>query len=42
MQGADFNWQCWTHDPDGIKIELMQLDEKSPQIQFIKSVSSAD
>ncbi|MBO4399508.1 MAG: VOC family protein [Lachnospiraceae bacterium] len=35
-QGADFNWQCWTHDPDGIKIELMQLDEKSPQMQFIK------
>ncbi len=34
-QGADFNWQCWTHDPDGIKIELMQLDEKSPQKQFI-------
>ena len=42
MQGADFNWQCWTHDPDGIKIELMQLDEKSPQMQFIKSVSNAD
>ena len=40
-QGADFNWQCWTHDPDGIKIELMQLDEKSPQMQFIKSVSNA-
>ena len=35
-QGADFNWQCWTHDPDGIKIELMQLDEKSPQMRFIR------
>lgn len=35
-QGADFNWQCWTHDPDGNKIELMQLDPNSPQMQFIK------
>jgi len=38
-QGADFNWQCWTHDPDGNKIELMQLDEKSPQMTFIKNNS---
>ena len=38
-QGADFNWQCWMHDPDGNKIELMQLDEKSPQMEFIKSMS---
>lgn len=37
-QGADYNWQCWTHDPDGMKIEIMQLDEKSPQMQFIKSL----
>ncbi len=37
-QGADFNWQCWTHDPDGNKIELMQLDEKSPQMTFIKKI----
>lgn len=36
-QGADFNWQCWTHDPDGNKIELMQLDPNSPQMQFIRS-----
>ena len=41
-QGADFNWQCWTHDPDGIKIELMQLDEKSPQMQFIKKQEKAE
>ena len=37
-QGADHNWQCWTHDPDGIKIELMQLDPASPQMQFINSI----
>ncbi|MBR2524708.1 MAG: hypothetical protein IKE53_09785 [Clostridiales bacterium] len=36
-QGEDLNWQCWTHDPDGIKIELMQLAEDSPQMKFIKS-----
>ena len=36
-QGADHNWQCWTHDPDGIKIELMQLDPESPQMKFIES-----
>ena len=37
-QGADFKWQCWTHDPDGIKIELMQLDALSPQMKFIKGL----
>lgn len=37
-QGTDYNWQCWTHDPDGNKIELMQLCEDSPQIQFIKKM----
>lgn len=28
----------WTHDPDGIKIELMQLGEESPQMKFIKEM----
>ena len=37
-QGADHNWQCWTHDPDGIKIELMQISEDSPQMKFIRSL----
>jgi len=32
-QGADFNWQSWTKDPNGIRIELMQIDPKSPQAQ---------
>jgi len=27
----DGNWQAWTHDPDGNKLELMQLCEESPQ-----------
>ena len=36
-QGADHNWQCWTHDPDGIKIELMQISEESPQMKFIRN-----
>jgi len=30
-QGLDFNWQAWVRDPDGIRIELMQIDPKSPQ-----------
>ncbi len=36
--GADGNWQCWTHDPDGIKIELMQISEESPQMKFIRNL----
>lgn len=38
MQGADSNWQCWTHNPDGIKIELMQLGPDSPQNKFIQQM----
>jgi lactoylglutathione lyase len=29
--GLDGNWQAWLTDPDGNAIELMQLDERSPQ-----------
>jgi lactoylglutathione lyase len=29
--GLDRNWQAWIKDPDGNDIELMQLDESSPQ-----------
>ena len=29
--GLDHNWQAWIHDPDGNRIELMQLVEDSPQ-----------
>ena len=40
-QGVDFNWQCWTHDPDGNKIELMQLSEDGPQKKFVKSMKAS-
>ena len=30
-QGGDKNWQAWTHDPDGNKIELMKISPESPQ-----------
>ena len=33
--GKDYNSQCWTHDPDGNRIELMQIAEESPQRRHI-------
>ncbi|HJA94157.1 MAG TPA: VOC family protein [Candidatus Eisenbergiella merdipullorum] len=35
-QGSDGNWQCWTHDPDGNRIELMQMSEDSLQSCFLR------
>ena len=35
-QGMDLNWQCWTRDPDNNRIELMQMDENSAQMRFLK------
>lgn len=35
-QGSDGNWQCWTTDPDGVRIELMQLSPDSLQAQTNK------
>jgi lactoylglutathione lyase len=32
--GVDGNWQCWTVDPDGNKIELMQYAENAMQLQY--------
>lgn len=32
MQGKDHNWQCWAKDPDGNRIEFMQLHPDSPQV----------
>ena len=29
--GSDSNWQCWLTDPDGIRIEIMQISPDSPQ-----------
>ena len=33
-QGADMNWQAWVTDPNGIRIELMKIDPRSPQATF--------
>lgn len=30
-QGIDLNYQCWAKDPDGNRIEFMQLHPDSPQ-----------
>lgn len=30
-QGMDTNWQCWVKDPDGNRIEMMQISPSSPQ-----------
>ncbi|MDR2068313.1 MAG: VOC family protein [Spirochaetaceae bacterium] len=35
-QGSDHNWQAWTEDPDGIRIELMQIDKNSPHYRVIQ------
>lgn len=32
VKGKDHNWQCWAKDPDGNRIEFMQLDPGSPQM----------
>ena len=34
--GLDFNYQCWVRDPDGNRIELMQMGEKSLQMEYLK------
>jgi len=36
-QGADGNWQAWVTDPNGVRIELMQIDPNSPQAQYYKN-----
>ena len=33
-QGVDRNWQAWVRDPNGIRIELMQIMPDSPQSRF--------
>ena len=34
-QGVDSNWQAWVKDPNGIRIELMQIMPDSPQSRFM-------
>ncbi|MFD0696204.1 VOC family protein [Paenibacillus sp. GCM10027628] len=31
-QGKDLNFQCWVKDPDGNRIEFMQMNPASPQM----------
>ena len=33
--GADGNWQAWIEDPDGNRIELMQMMPDSLQLEAI-------
>jgi lactoylglutathione lyase len=33
-QGLDLNWQAWTKDPNGVRIELMQIMPGSPHSNF--------
>ena len=33
-QGSDNNWQAWITDPNGIRIELMQVMPDSPQARY--------
>ncbi len=37
--GADFNRQCWIADPDGNRIEFMQLMPGCMQLEAIKRLS---
>lgn len=37
--GLDNNLQAWIRDPDGNAIELMQLDETSPQRQTARAMT---
>lgn len=32
-QGSDLNYQCWAKDPDGNRIEFMQMNPQSPQLK---------
>ena len=34
--GADGNYQCWVVDPDGNRIEFMQITSESPHAKYGK------
>jgi lactoylglutathione lyase len=36
IKAIDGNWQTWIEDPDGHRIELMQMDEESLQLKAIR------
>lgn len=33
-KGLDHNYQCWAQDPDGNRIEFMQMSSESPQMKL--------
>lgn len=33
-QACDMNWQFWIHDPDGNRIEFMQITPESPHAKY--------
>jgi lactoylglutathione lyase len=34
FEDLDKNWQCWLTDPDGVRIELMQITQDSPHAKI--------
>ncbi|NLZ88381.1 MAG: VOC family protein [Clostridiales bacterium] len=34
-QGCDYNMQAWVTDPNGIRVELMQIDPRSPHAKYM-------
>lgn len=36
IKAIDGNWQTWIEDPDGHRIELMQMEEDGMQLQAIR------
>lgn len=41
IKAADGNWQTWIEDPDGHRIELMQMDPESLQLEAIRKMRAA-
>jgi lactoylglutathione lyase len=41
IKAADNNWQTWIQDPDGHRIELMQMAEDSLQSEAIERLKKA-
>ena len=39
--GADNNYQCWIEDPDGNRIEFMQMGPNSMQVEAIRRLRNA-
>jgi lactoylglutathione lyase len=40
-QGCDNNSQAWIMDPDGIRVELMMIDQTSPHAKAMKEFAKA-